>query len=94
MNILDLRQFLPLIIIFGLMWLLIIRPQQIQQRKRQQMLARVKRGDEVVTIGGIHGKVEAVTDDIIKLQIADGVVVQMNKAGIGFIKGENDEGKA
>lgn len=76
------------------MWLLIIRPQQIQQRKRQQMLARVKRGDEVVTIGGIHGKVEAVTDDIIKLQIADGVVVQMNKAGIGFIKGENDEGKA
>lgn len=90
----DLRQFLPLIIIFGLMWLLIIRPQQIQQRKRQQMLARVKRGDEVVTIGGIHGKVEAVTDDIIKLQIADGVVVQMNKAGIGFIKGENDEGKA
>lgn len=86
----GLRSLLPLIIVFALMWFLIIRPQQIQQRKRQEMLAKVKRGDKIVTIGGIHGTVEAVSDDIIHLQIAEGITVQMNKAGIGFIK-ESDE---
>lgn len=87
----DLRQFLPLILIIAFMWLLVIRPQQVQQRKRQQMLAQVKRGDEIVTIGGIHGTVQAVDDDIIQLMIADGVTIQMNKAGVGFIKNAGDD---
>src|SRR5690625_3052474 len=51
-----LRTFLPLIILFGLMWFLLIRPQQAQQRKRQEMLSRVKQGDQIVTIGGLHGQ--------------------------------------
>ena len=88
-----LQSFLPLILLFALMWLMLIRPQQVHQRKRQEMLARIKRGDRVVTIGGIHGTVTQVTDETIRLQIADGVEIELNKNGVGFIK-EERQGQA
>lgn len=84
----GLGSFVPFILVLVLMWLLLIRPQQAQQRKRQEMLARVKRGDQVVTIGGIHGSVTQVTDDIVRLQVAEGVEITINKNGVGFIKEE------
>ncbi|HEY8449915.1 MAG TPA: preprotein translocase subunit YajC [Bacillota bacterium] len=94
MSLLEgLGSFLTLVLFFALMWFLIIRPQQVQQRRRQEMLARVKRGDEVITIGGIHGKVKAVSDDTIQLEIAEGVVVQMNKTGVGLIKESGGQDK-
>ena len=90
----GLASFLPLILFFALMWLLLIRPQQAQHRKRQEMLARVKRGDRIVTIGGIHGTVTQVTDDTVNLEIADGVEITINKNGVGFIKEEADRAHA
>ncbi|MFO7245241.1 MAG: preprotein translocase subunit YajC [Thermaerobacter sp.] len=84
----QLGSLLPLLLVLALMWLMLIRPQQIQQRKRQEMLARIKRGDQVVTIGGIHGSVTHVTDDTIRLQVAEGVEITLNKNGVGFIKEE------
>lgn len=82
----GLGSFLPLILVLVMMWLLLIRPQQAQHRKRQEMLARVKRGDQIVTIGGIHGSVTHVTDDLVRLQVAEGVEITINKNGVGFIK--------
>ncbi|HEX6988702.1 MAG TPA: preprotein translocase subunit YajC [Bacillota bacterium] len=88
----GLSSLLPLILLLGLMWLLLIRPQQAQQRKRQDMLARVKRGDKIVTIGGIHGTITQVTDDTVRLQVAEGIEITMSKNGVGFIKEEGTGG--
>lgn len=81
-----LQPFIPLILLFVLMWFLLIRPQQIQARKRQEMLARVKAGDQVITIGGLHGEITQVIDDLVRIKFAEGVEVTMNKTGVGVIK--------
>lgn len=78
--------FLPLIFLVALLYFTMIRPQQTGQRKRNDMLSALKRGDGVVTIGGIHGTITAVADDIIRIQVAENVELEFNKAGIGYIK--------
>ena len=62
--------FFPFIIIFVIFYLLLIRPQQKKQRQRDEMLKAVEKGDQVVTSGGLHGKVVGVTDDTLTLEIA------------------------
>lgn len=72
--------FLPLILIFGIMYLLLIRPQQKKLKQHQAMVAAVRRGDQVVTAGGIIGKVSKVLDDNeIEVEIASGVKVKVMK---------------
>ena len=62
--------FVPMIAIFLIFYFLLIRPQQKRQRETQEMIKAVKKGDDVVTAGGLHGKVVGVTDDILTLEIA------------------------
>ena len=70
-------QLMPFLLIFVIMWFLIIRPQRQQAKQRQEMLKAIRRGDTVVTNGGIVGKVTKVVDDNeLELQIADGVRVR------------------
>ena len=59
----ELGQFLPLILIFAIMYFLLIRPQQKKMKEHQAMVAAVRRGDQVVTQGGLIGKVTKVKDD-------------------------------
>lgn len=66
----PLTSFLPLIAIFAIFYLLLFRPQQKKQREREEMLKSVEKGDDVVTSGGLHGKVTGVTDDVLTLEIA------------------------
>ena len=66
----PLSTFFPLIAIFLIFYLLLYRPQQKRQREREVMLKAVAKGDEVVTSGGLHGKVTGVTDDVLTLEIA------------------------
>lgn len=74
---LGLIQLAPFLLIFVIMWFLIIRPQRQQAKQRQEMLKAIRRGDTVVTNGGIVGKVTKVVDDNeLELQIADGVKVR------------------
>ena len=56
-------QFIPLILIFAIMWFLLIRPQQKKMKEHQAMVAALRRGDQVVTQGGLIGKVSKVKDD-------------------------------
>lgn len=79
---------LPLALLLGLLYFTMVRPQQIQHRKRQEMLSSLKRGDDVVTIGGIHGTVTAIGEDTVRLQVSDNVEIEMNKTSIAFIKKE------
>ena len=92
----PLIQFVPFILIFVLFYFLIIRPQQTREKKHKQMLAELKKGDLVVTQGGIHGRVEGFTDngDTVQVRIAEGVKVDVQRASITFLKkgGELVEG--
>ncbi len=73
---------LALFFTFGLMWLLLIRPQQRRMRAHQELVAAVEPGDEVVTAGGIHGTVTAVDTDDLRVEIAPGVVIRVLRGAI------------
>jgi preprotein translocase subunit YajC len=72
----------PLILMFGVFYFLLIRPQQKKQRQHQEMLRSLKVGDRVVTTGGLHGTIVAGGDQIIKLEIADKVRVEVGRTYI------------
>lgn len=84
----GLGMFLPLILIFVIFYLLIVRPQQKQAKKRQEMINALQKGDEVVTVGGVHGKVVGVADQILTVEIADNCKVKMERSGVQSLKGE------
>lgn len=77
---------LPIVLIFVILYLLIIYPQQRKQKKHQEMLGKLKKGDRVVTSGGIHGTVVGVKDGIVVLKIADNVKVEVEKGMISVVK--------
>lgn len=74
--------FLPLIALFLLMYAIVIRPQQRQQKEHREMVSAVQRGDTVVTSGGIHGKVTGVSDDVLTVEIAERVRVKLNRSAV------------
>jgi preprotein translocase subunit YajC len=76
-----------------LMWALVIRPQQRQQKEHRQMLGQIAKGDRIVTSGGIHGVVVGVTDDVLTVEIAEKVRVKLNKSAVAtrIAKGEGDK---
>ncbi|WP_394726867.1 preprotein translocase subunit YajC [Altererythrobacter sp. GH1-8] len=78
-------QWLPIIGMIAIFWFLIIRPQMKRQKEHQQKVAGLKKGDQVVTAGGLIGKVVKVTDDQVELELAQGVRVKAIKATIGDI---------
>ncbi len=61
--------FVPIILITGIFYFLLIRPQQKKQKQLQKMIKTIEKGDNVVTSGGLHGKVTGVTDDVLTLDI-------------------------
>lgn len=80
--------FLPIIVIFAVFYFLLIRPQQQQQKKRREMLQSLRKGDRVVTVGGIHGEITAIDEEDLTLRIADKVEVRMSRAGVSRVKGK------
>ncbi len=86
----SLLSFLPFILIIVIFYFLIIRPQQKRQKERQKLLESVKKGDKVVTAGGMHGVVEAVEDKTVLVKIAENVKVKMEKSSISTIEGVTD----
>ena len=72
----------PFILLFGFMWLLIIRPQKKQQETHRQMLAALKKGDRVVTAGGMVGEITEIDDDELRVRIADKVEAKFVKSAI------------
>ena len=71
-------QFLPLILIFAIMWFLLIRPQQKKMKEHQAMVAALRRGDQVVTQGGLIGKVSKVKDDNeVEVELGEGMKVRV-----------------
>ena len=91
----NFAQFIPLILIFVIFYFFLIRPQQKKVREHKTMTQNLKRGDEVITSGGIIGTVDRVfEDDRIELNISEGVKVQVIKNTIqGHLKKEKKETK-
>ena len=78
-------QFLPIIGMVAIFWFLLIRPQMRRQKDHQAKIAAVKKGDQVVTAGGLVGKVTKVDDQYAEIEIAQGVRVKAVKSTIGDI---------
>jgi len=72
--------------LLALMYFLLIRPQQIQARRRQEMLNSLKTGMDVVTIGGLHGTITAIDENTVRLKVAPGVEMTFNRSAIGAIR--------
>ena len=87
--------FIPLILIFAIMWFLLIRPQQKKVKEHQAMVAALRRGDTVVTQGGIVGKVVKVKEDgEIEVEIAENVKVRVIKSTIAQVVSKTEPAAA
>lgn len=88
----GLGSFLPMLLLLGVVfYLLILRPQQKQRREQRTMIDSLRRGDMVVTIGGIHGRIEGLKDKLVVVKVADNVKIEINKASIAQVVRSRDE---
>ncbi|MBV0893171.1 preprotein translocase subunit YajC [Paracoccus sp. Z118] len=78
-------QFIPLLLVFAIMYFLILRPQQKKMRTHRDMVAALKKGDQVVTQGGLIGKVTSVRDEDVEVEIASGVKVRVVRGMISQV---------
>ena len=78
----PLMAFMPLIIIFAIFYFLLIRPQQKRAKDHRNFLESLNRGDEVITTGGLIGRVTGLTDDVVTLEVADKVKGKVMRAQI------------
>lgn len=72
-------------------YFLFYRPQKNEQKKRADMLGSLKKGDRVVTIGGIHGTITGFSDDTVTVRIAEKVEVDINRSAVGSVKSSKAE---
>lgn len=79
----DLMSFLPMIAIFAIFWLLLIRPQQKKMKEQQKLLSELVKGDEVVTQSGIVGRITKAGEQYLTIEIANGVEVVIQRSAIG-----------
>jgi preprotein translocase subunit YajC len=78
----QITNFMPLILIFVVFYVLIIRPQQKKLADQDKMVKALKRGDRVITSGGIYGKITRLEDDAITLEVADNVNIKVVRAQV------------
>ena len=70
------------VVILGVFYFLLIRPQQVREKKHKELIASLKKGDRVVTAGGIHGTVVGLKEDTVMLQVSQGAVIEVDKKAI------------
>jgi preprotein translocase subunit YajC len=80
----------PTILIIGIMYFLMIRPQQKRMKEHKEMIASVRRGDTVVTSGGILGKVTKVDEHELQVEIADGVRIKVLRSTVSEVRGKGE----
>ena len=77
---------MPIIFIFGIFYFLLIRPQQKKQKEHEKMITELKKNDEVVTNGGIHGTIVNVKDATFVVRIDDNTKIEINKNSVAYLK--------
>ncbi len=89
-----LMQIAPLVLIVIVFYFLLIRPQQQARKRHMEMVAALKKGDVVVTSGGLIGKVRSVADDEVRLELAPNVEVRVVRGTIGEVRSKSDPAPA
>jgi preprotein translocase subunit YajC len=77
--------FVPLILMFAIFYFLLIRPQQKKAKEHRSMVSSLKKGDRVVSSGGLHGVVTGLTDDVVTVEIAPKVRVKVSRGSIAGV---------
>jgi len=83
----GLGAFVPLILMFAIFYFLLIRPQQKKAKQHKAMLQAIKKGDRVVSSGGLHGVITGITDDVVTMEIAPKVRVKVSRGSIAGVMG-------
>ncbi|MDX6370458.1 MAG: preprotein translocase subunit YajC [Gaiellaceae bacterium] len=83
--------YIFILVLLGLMWFMLIRPQRRRQLEAQRMLQTIEVGKEIVTAGGVYGTITAVDDDEVRLRIADGVEIRLAKRAVAGVISEDEE---
>lgn len=81
----GLMEFLPIILMFGVLYFLMIRPQMKKAKEHKALIAALAKGDEVVTQGGIAGRVAKVGDDFLSVEVADKIEIQLQKSAVSLV---------
>jgi preprotein translocase subunit YajC len=77
---------LPFVLMFAIFYFFLIRPQQARQKQRNAMMRSLAKGDKIVTIGGLHGTIDAITDEVVVLEVDGGQKLTFDRAAIGSVK--------
>jgi preprotein translocase subunit YajC len=77
--------FIPLILMFVIFYFLLIRPQQKKSKEHRQMVSNLKKGDRIITSGGLHGRITGLSDTTLTVEIADKVRVKVSRGNVGAL---------
>ena len=89
----GLMTFLPFVAIIAIFYFLIIRPQNKKQKETQKMLSALKKGDRIVTIGGIHGMIQSVKEQSVIVKVDDSVKIEFSRSAISSVEAVAKEEK-
>jgi len=89
----PLMTFLPFVAIIAIFYFLIIRPQNKKQKETQKMLSQLKKGDKIVTIGGIHGTIQAVKEQTVIVKVDEDIKLEFNRSAISTVLTVSKEDK-
>ncbi len=81
----DLMQFMPIILMFAVIYFLMIRPQQKKAKEHKAMIDGLSKGDEVISQGGVAGRITKVNEDFVTVEVADNVEIQIQKPAIALV---------
>lgn len=79
------------VVLLAVFYLLMIRPQQVQQRKRREMLGKLKKGDRIVTVGGLHATVHDLDDSELTLELAPNLRVKADRGSVSYVRSRKKE---
>lgn len=78
----TLAQYGPIVLMGLIFYFLLYRPQKKEQQRRNEMLNSLKKGDRIITIGGVHGTITALTDKVVTLKVADKLEVEISRSAV------------
>jgi len=76
---------IPFVVVFGLMWLLLIRPQRRRTQSQLAMQDHLRKGDEIITAGGLHAIVQSIEDDVLEIELAPGLLVRLDRRAVAAV---------
>jgi len=79
------------VVFFAIIYLVFIRPQRTQQRQRREMLSTLRRGDRVVTVGGIHATIADLKDDMLTLDLAPNIRVKADRSAVSYVRAKSEK---